>query len=333
MLPPWLDTVWQKLNQARLRGRLPHALLLSGMQGSGKQMIAEQLAHALLCEAPDADGNPCGKCSACAWIQAGTHPDLLWQRPGEAGKSIKVDEIRTLCSNLAMTSHAGRYKVTIIQPAEALNINAANSLLKTLEEPTDRTLIMLLSSVPGRLPATIRSRCQRVTFPIPEQMLTCQWLESQGVESETAIRCVKLASGAPVKALELAQSDYAQLRARYLLQLQGVFEGSLDPLQVASDWAAEQEPVGLEGWRAWLEDAIRWKIAGYPTFAGPDAEQLQQIAETVDCRVLFDLTDRIANALNNMSSGLNRQLILEDLLISWAGQPRTGSQTQMATGR
>jgi DNA polymerase-3 subunit delta' len=333
MTLPWLDSIWQRLNQARLRDRLPHALLLSGVTGIGKQIIARQLAEALLCEAPDAEGSQCGKCSACAWLQAGTHPDLLIQRPEEPGKSIKVDEIRGLCGNLAMTSHSGRYKIAIIEPAEALNINAANSLLKTLEEPTERTLLMLLSAAPGRLPATIRSRCQQVSFPLPDYVLAHQWLEGQGLDSETATHCMRMAMGAPLKALELANSGHEQLREQCLQQLQLIFEGSLDPLRVAADWGAEQQQAGLEGWRAWIEEAIRWKIAGYSSSERPDRIQLQQILEKVDCRVLFNLADRIGNALNNMGTGLNRQLILEDLLISWAEQSRQGSKRQMATGR
>ncbi|MDT8386795.1 MAG: DNA polymerase III subunit delta' [Thiogranum sp.] len=333
ILPPWLHPVWQRLNETRLRDRLPHALLFSGAAGTGKQMIAEQLAHALLCAAPDAAGQACGKCSACSWLLAGTHPDLLVLQPEEAGKSIKIDDVRALCSSLVMTSHAGRYKVAIIHPAEALNINAANSLLKTLEEPTERTVILLLSARPGRLPATVRSRCQQVPFPVPEQSLACEWLKAEGVDPGVALRCLQLAGGGPLAALDVARSDREQRLSGALRQLQQVFEGTLDPLKVAAEWMTDQEQIGLSGWQNWLEEAIRWKIAGSPRIDSPDSAQLQQIVETVDCRLLFSLADRVANALNSLGSGLNRQLILEDLLISWAGQAKRDSMRRIAKSR
>ena len=193
----WLWQYRERLNRTRLRGRLPHALLISGQEGIGKRVLAIQLAHSLLCEQPGADGQPCGQCAACGWLQAGTHPDLLWLLPEEAGKAIKVDQVRALTSELCMTSHAGRYKVAIIQPADAMNRNAANSLLKTLEEPTDNTLVVLLTALPGRLPATIRSRCQQLQVAVPDALSARQWLQDTGMEPGQAIGYLKLAHGAP----------------------------------------------------------------------------------------------------------------------------------------
>jgi len=301
-----------------VQGRLPHALLISGQDGVGKRVLAEQLAYSLLCEQPAADGQPCGQCAACGWLQAGTHPDLLWLLPEEAGKAIKVDQVRALTGELCMTSHAGRYKMVIIQPADAMNKNAANSLLKTLEEPTDNTLLVLLTALPGRLPATIRSRCQQLQIAVPDALLTQQWLQDTGMGTGQAMGYLKLAKGAPLKAQQLAATDSAGIRDQRLQQLVAVFQGNLDPVDIARQWMGESERQYLEWWRAWLEDLIRWKQGGAPPLESEVAQKLHQIVETVDCRQLFDLTDKVANALNSLSSGLNRQLILEDLLIFWA---------------
>jgi DNA polymerase-3 subunit delta' len=251
-------------------------------------------------------------------LQAGSHPDLLWLVPEEVGKAIKVDQVRALTGELFMTSHAGRYKVAIIQPADAMNKNAANSLLKTLEEPTDNTLLVLLTAQPGRLPATIRSRCQQLQVAVPDALMAQQWLQDTGMESGRAILYLQLANGAPLKAQQLAETESVGTRDQRLQQLVAVFQGSLDPVETAKEWMGESERQSLAWWRAWLEDMIRWQQGGQPPREPEVAQKLQRIVETVDCRQLFDLSDKVSNALNSLGSGLNRQLILEDLLIFWA---------------
>ena len=314
----WLQQYRERLNRTRAQGRLPHALLISGQDGVGKRVLAEQLAQSLLCEQPAADGQPCGQCAACGWLRAGTHPDLLWLLPEETGKAIKVDQVRALSGELCMTSHAGRYKMAIIQPADAMNQNAANSLLKTLEEPTDNTLLVLLTALPGRLPATIRSRCQQLQIAVPDAVSAQHWLLQTGMQAEQARRYLKMANGAPLKAQQLAASDSAGIRDQRLQQLAAVFQGSLDPVDIAKQWMGESEQQYLDWWRVWLQDLIRWQQGGQAPFEPEVAQNLLQVVETVDCRQLFDVLDKISNALNSVSSGLNRQLILEDLLIFWA---------------
>jgi len=314
----WLTKAWQQLDQARTQGRLPHALLIKGQQGIGKHVLAERLASALLCEYPDHDGQACGDCQACGWLQAGTHPDLFKLQPEEAGKVIKIDQVRALNTALAMTSHAGRYKVAIIQPADAMNVNAANSLLKTLEEPAANTLLMLLTAAPGRLPATIRSRCQQLAVTTPDVPCAQQWLQEEGIDADSSARYLELANGAPLLARQMAGRDDSALRDQRLAQLQGVFAGQLDPVQAAKDWLENNEQQTLEWWRVWLQALLRWQLAAQPPAEVDVAQKLQQIVETVDCRQLFDMRDLITHALNAAGSGLNRQMVLEDLLISWA---------------
>jgi DNA polymerase-3 subunit delta' len=314
----WLARPWQQLNQARVQGRLPHALLIKGQNGVGKRMLAEQLAAALLCEQADAGGQPCGHCHSCGWLQAGTHPDLSWITPEETGKAIKIDQIRALNTALAMTSHAGRYKIAIIQPADAMNVNAANSLLKTLEEPAANTLLLLLTAVPGRLPATIRSRCQQLEVATPDADSAQRWLVAEGVDPDSSVRYLKLANGAPLQARQMANTDDSAVRDQRLEQLQAIFTGQLDPVQTAKDWVDESERQTLEWWRVWLQELVRWQLAGQQPPEADVVHKLRQIVETVDCRQLFYISDQVTNALNTTGSGLNRQMVLEDVLISWA---------------
>jgi len=132
------------------------------------------------------------------------------------------------------------------------------------------------------------------------------------------VRYLKLANGAPLKARQMADTDDSVIRDQRLQQLQAIFAGQLDPVQTAKDWVDESERQTLEWWRVWLQELVRWQVAGQHPPEADVAQKLHQIVETVDCRQLFDLSDRITNALNNTGSGLNRQMVLEDLLIFWA---------------
>lgn len=334
-LPDWLQPYWQRLIETRKQGRFPHALLISGREGIGKGMLARQLGALLLCESTDKQLLPCGHCAACGWLQASTHPDLIEIGPEEAGKAIKVDQIRSLGYELGMTSHSGRYKVAIIEPAEAMNVNAANSLLKTLEEPTENTLLVLLSVSPGRLPATIRSRCQQLRIASPGLEDARRWLETAGVTGVRLERLWSIARGAPLKVLSVADSDLLPLRDQRLEELSSVFSGRLDPLQVAADWSADtaHRALLLDWWREWLQDLICWQQASRAPRDAEVVQKLQQIVETVDCKQLFQLVDRVNKVLISLGSGLNLQLQLEDLLIAWASLSGRPDQRANLAGR
>jgi DNA polymerase-3 subunit delta' len=332
--PHWLDATWQRLVSTYRQGRLPHALLVTGQDGIGKNLLVDRLTALLLCERADELGRACGQCAACGWLRAGSHPDLTMLRPDEPGKAIKIDQVRSLCIELGMTSHAGRYKVAVIAPADAMNVNAANSLLKTLEEPTPRTLLVLLTASPGRLPATVRSRCHHLAVRTPEAGQALEWLyTSRGIDRAVAARCLHISAGAPLAAAELAGSGCLALHDQRLAELAAIFNGRLDPLRAASDWSGEQELSTLRWWQTWLQALIRWRQTGQSPNQPQVAQLLRQIPEKVDCRKLFELSDRVTMALNSRGSGLNRQLLMEDLLIEWAGLAGRPSRTSEATGR
>jgi DNA polymerase-3 subunit delta' len=305
-------------------------LLISGAEGLGKRRLAEQIAALLLCEKPQND-SACETCIACNSLHTAAHADLLELHPEEPGKAIKIDQIRELVTALGMTSHRGRFKVVIIDPADAMNINAANSLLKTLEEPTDDTLLMLLSASPGRLPATIRSRCQHLKINSPADAMALQWIQENGVPSAQANDYLAAAQGVPGKALDLAATDgllrYMQVQKTLLFLLCG----RQDPVQIAAEWSADAASVlqTLNWWMDWIRAATRWQQAGLRPAQEKLAHMLQEIVETVDCRQLYGLYDRIFRAVPHLGSGLNRQLLLEDLLIEWAGLNRRRTQQIM----
>ena len=201
MIYPWQDRQWQQLMRQRQQQRLAHALLFQGPAGIGKKQCARTLAQALLCQQPDASGFACGRCEACHLVNAGTHPDYRVLEPTPPATStstnpvltIKIDALRDLYRALSETSQFGGYRVAVIQDADKMPTQAANSLLKTLEEPGSDTLMVLVSSHPQRLPVTIRSRCQAIRFEVPEtrfgpRMARWLWYQWRADRIETGPR-------------------------------------------------------------------------------------------------------------------------------------------------
>src|SRR5215475_7988935 len=165
--PSWLAAAMTALGTAHEQGRMPHALLIHEAPGTGGDWLATWAAALVLCERGKAA--PCGDCTACRRIASLHHPDVNWVRLQEDSRQIRIEQVRELAAELALTSHSGGYKVAILTPADALNRFAANALLKTLEEPSPRTLLILVATQPSRLPPTVISRCQRLRVRAPER--------------------------------------------------------------------------------------------------------------------------------------------------------------------
>lgn len=243
-LAPWLAAPRDLLAERLRRGAMPHALLIAGAEGLGKRALAAQLAAMLLC-ARGADG-PCGRCRACLLLAAGSHPDrvevtLGLRDDGKPRTEIVVDQVRALSERLAMTPQFGGYQVVIVDPADAMNASAANALLKTLEEPTPGTVIALVSDHPSRLPATIRSRCQRVLLVPPARAQALDWLAKHNVPEAATV--LDAAAGNPGLALALAGSGGIAARAEVIRDLCALWNGSAAPVEVANRWAkAELAP-------------------------------------------------------------------------------------------
>jgi DNA polymerase-3 subunit delta' len=191
---------------ARLE-RLPHALLVYGPRGVGKLALAETMAQLLLCEGKP---RPCGACDACRWFLGGNHPDfrrvepeIFWaEKPEKPSIIVKVEQVRELADFLYLRSHRGKLRVALVHPAEDMNENAANALLKGLEEPPPGAIFILVSHRPAQLLPTILSRCVKVPVPIPPRETALQWLAAQKVPD--AGRWLAYSGGAPLRAVEYA---------------------------------------------------------------------------------------------------------------------------------
>lgn len=314
MHPDWLKPQWDALWTAHRQQRLPHALMLSGPAGIGKEALASAFAQSLLCAEPGPTGSACGRCAACRLFQAGTHPDAVFVQPEEAGKSIKVEQVRELSAALTMTSHAGGRKVAVIAPADALNLNAANSLLKTLEEPTDNTHMLLVTAAPGRLPITVRSRCQAVKCTGPARANALAWLAGEVDAGMDAALLLDMADGAPLLARAMAVGDQIEDWQTFRTELAALSQGKADPTALATQWGQRDGLRYLCWARVQLTTAVRSACGGAtrpPDWLGPNAQ--------FDPRRAFELLDRLTFATAQWSSGLSTQLLLNDVLLAWTG--------------
>jgi len=246
-LANWHAEPWRKLVARRTQDRLAHALLLCGAEGLGKRAFADAFAAALLCQQPHADGRACGECRTCRLVQAGSHPDLVrvsleLRDDGKPRTEIIVDQIRALSERLGMTPQFGGWQIALIDPADALNVAAANALLKTLEEPTPATLLALVADAPSRLPATIRSRCQRIEFRVPTRSEAQDWLVAQDIDAKSAASALDASGGNPGLALGWVQSGDLATRDDVAKDLRNLCAGKASAVDVANRWSkAEAE--------------------------------------------------------------------------------------------
>jgi DNA polymerase-3 subunit delta' len=303
----WHAQDWQRLLARRAQDRLPHALLLSGAAGLGKRAFAAAFVATLLCErrGEHDEGLACGQCRACALLEAGSHPDsvrvtLELRDDGAPRTEITVDQIRVLGERLALTPQFGGLQIVLIDPADAMNASAANALLKTLEEPTPATVIALIADRPARLPATIRSRCQRIDFHLPPRAQALAWLAQQGVEAKAAAKALAVAAGNPGVALELARSDGLKLHAEVDADLRALFDGTAAASQIANRWSKSDPERRL--WLAAMQ-------------LGDNARALTAPAELPKLAAGFD---RINRAREQLRGPLRPELVILDALSALA---------------
>ncbi len=325
---PWQRHQWSLLSGAWRQGRFPHALMLSGMSGMGKGRFASALAQALLCRYRDSEEFACGRCTACRQFESGVHPDFLRVVPEQEGKPIKVDRVRGVGEFLTLKSYDEGGRVVLLAPAEAMNSAAANSLLKILEEPVLGTVLILVTSRPGMLLATIRSRCQQIGFPPPQRAVARQWLQEQPAANHDAELLLELSAGAPLRALQLVAEGVLEQRLELFELFEQIVEGRADPVAVAEQWSQQKRVSEVLFWiDSWLMDMIRLTCSRQPPLlANRDlAERLLRLGRPAGSKRLLALRERVVKAARYLHGSLNPQLLLEDLLISLSALARHGN--------
>lgn len=321
---------WQRAIVGELlarRARWPHAMLITGPAGIGKRVLAQALARALLCESPAANGAPCLTCASCRYAAAGQHPDLRIIEPVEvdddeikAVEWISVERIRALSRWAGLTSHRGGAKTALIVPAERMNAAAANALLKTLEEPPPDTYFMLVSHLPGRLPATIASRCQRIVAPRPTAAEARAWLLAEGVsDAEPALA---QANYAPLRAIALADAGYQTERTTWIRALAAPAQLSVAGLGARIDAAPrdvrrERLAAAVDWLIGWSADLARVRAGAAPVENVAFAPALNELARSVALPALFRYYRNLLRQRALLAHPLSPRLVAEALLIDY----------------
>jgi DNA polymerase-3 subunit delta' len=318
---------WQAADWARIRAefeRMPNAWLFAGPAGIGKRAFAEQLAQALLCEAPLPDGHACGQCEACRWLAAGHHPDYRVLSPeledegGKEGKTtrklpmIKIEAVRELIDFAHLTAHRSGRRVIIVEPAEAMNLAAANALLKILEEPPKDVLFLLVSHNRERLLPTIKSRCRPFVLTRPSQAQALAWLQQAGVQNAEA----ELAQHGGVP---LFDHDPALSEARRQL-LKTLTVPTLASVLAFAE-KVERDKLAfaqvLEWLMKWLADLSSLRLAEHIRYYPEERAALTQLAARADPAQLMKAYDTLLALVPFAQHTLNTRLQIEAALLEY----------------
>ncbi|MCC8341219.1 DNA polymerase III subunit delta' [Pseudomonas stutzeri] len=323
---PWQVDLWRQLAG---RAQHAHAYLLHGPAGIGKRLLAEQLMALLLCQRP-VEARACGKCKACQLLAAQTHPDHYVLGPEEVDKAIRVDQVRDLVGFVTQTAQLGGRKVILLEPAEAMNLNAANALLKSLEEPSGDTVLLLISHQPSRLLPTIKSRCVQQACPLPGRQQSLDWLAARLPELGPELReqLLTLAAGSPLAALKLHEQKVLELRAQVVDGVKKLLKQQQSASQLAEGWNALPLILLFDWFCEWAHLILRYQMAGDEAELGAADMQkvLQYLAQKSSQQKVIALQDWLLEHRQKVlgKANLNRVLLLEALLVQWATLPGAG---------
>jgi DNA polymerase-3 subunit delta' len=320
---PWQDDLWHKLAG---RTQHAHAYLLHGPQGIGKRALAERLMALLLCQRPAAQ-QACGACKSCLLLQAGSHPDNFILEPEEADKAIKVDQVRELVAFVVQTAQLGGRKVVLIEPTEAMNINAANALLKSLEEPSGNTVLLLVSHQPSRLLPTVKSRCVQQACPLPSQAVSLQWLATALPDVDEGARAdlLALAAGSPLAAVRLQAAGIVEQRALVVDGVKKLLKGQQTPSQLADAWSGVPLLLLFDWFCEWSNLLLRYRLTADEQGLGLSdmRKVLQYLADKSTQDKVLAIQDWVLMQRQKVlaKANLNRVLLIEALLVSWMALP------------
>lgn len=321
----WQTQQWQQIMQ---RVVLPHAMLLRGRAGIGKQDFSIDLSRSLLCSSPK-QTVACGTCPSCLWFAEGNHPDFRVISPEDNETSddtalstakkkttkksqISVAQIRALNDYLSLSSHqTNSRRIVLISPAETLNIASANALLKMLEEPPANTIFLLVSSQPQRLLATIISRCQAIDMPLPNKADALTWLAEQGIKN--AELSLDYASGAPLMALQIAEEG--ELTSNLIKNL--ALGAKLDPFECAPAFLKLGMERALDALQKWIFDLTACKLTQHLHYHSQHVNALQALCKSVNLNLLLIFQQKLCDAKKTANHPLSNEMQLENMLLHY----------------
>jgi len=333
---PWLQEQWHDLLQRNQTSGLPHAMLMAGQAGLGKHDLAAATAKRLLCQRPETDQDglqqACSQCHSCQLFEAGTHPDFLVCQHEAKGKQIKIDAIRQVNDFLSKTPQIAASKVVQIYPLEAMNVNAANALLKTLEEPAGNSYLILLAERMGSVLPTIKSRTQKIQITLPTKQQATDWLSQQtwdgkedGLSPDQKQGMIALSldlnANAPLKALEWLSTEAADENLVLFNTMHDWLSAQKDLGSIAKQLVKMELEVLLAWWTTLSLDLLKAQMHASDHLAHKNQQDwLQQLAERANKVKLFALQEKLREVSGRLAAAqgnYNHQLLVESLLLDW----------------
>jgi DNA polymerase-3 subunit delta' len=326
-LYPWQGEIWQRLQG--LRTRLPNALLLKGAEGIGKLDLALNFAQSILCEAPLTSGYACQSCPACHWFEQETNPDFRLIQPDalsvsdeapdkeggkKASREISVDQIRALSSFANLSAHSGGYRVVLIHPAEAMNNNSANALLKTLEEPTDKLLFILVTHKPQQLLPTILSRSLSFAVPMPSRDVGAAWLKQQGVPDPAIL--LAQTGFAPLSALH-SVGEGAGTEERKLMLAAVKQSAKFDAIALAEQLQRAAPVQVIHFLQQWCYDLASFNLTGLIRYHPEQIDLIGNISKSLSLQALLRYIKELQLAKREAFHPLNPKLLFESILLAY----------------
>ena len=297
---PWLASSWQTWLQ--LQSRLGHAYLLTGPAGIGVDVLLTKMAHSLLCQATPQQQKPCGQCPACQQLAQNYYPDLMRLQPLEGKKDLTIDQVRGLQHWLNQTAHQAGRKVVVIEQLERLNLAAFNALLKSLEEPPEQCVFLLSTHQAGRLPATIRSRCQLLKVTAPSFADAKAWLAAQQSLPPVALERALLNNWhAPLAALDWINQGFLELDTQWQADLAGLMARQKTVTNVVQSWLKWDDNFSiLQAFQVQVQQAL---------WASLEQKGPQQ--------AWLDLAQQVLWAEKDLRSNANKTLLYENLTMAY----------------
>ncbi len=318
ILFPWQYNNWLLLRRYIKQHRIPQALLISGSKGLGKYDLAKHFAFSLLCTKPGADALYCKECRSCKLIESSTHPDFIEIKPDEGKSTISVDQIRKVIADTYLKPQFETYRSIMINPAEAMTTSAANAFLKCLEEPTERTVFILLTTNPAKLPATITSRCQKLEVTFPEKSTIIDWMKEAGINQnqETLINLLKASVLSPE---QLSNNHTLKQRTDCFEDWLGIARGTFYPAIIADKWKQIPETELLNWLISWVSDLIKCTNRIDPKWlCNLDlTKALQSLSEKLEIIALYGLYSHLLKTRQQIGTSINFQLMIEEILVKW----------------
>lgn len=304
---PWLAEPFEKVRKDADLGRLAHAILVTGPVGAGATEFAYETAKYRLCHSPGEEA--CGKCKACQLLVAGSHPDLRALEPEGAAQSIRVDQIRSLIDFVGQTPQIGDWKLVVINLAHRMNQNAANALLKILEEPAGNCVILLATERPQMLLPTVRSRCSRIRITSPSVNQSVAFLIAQGMDTAEAEHLVGQIGPRPLQIQGWAKQEILPQWKRSMEKLQSLDTGTASPLTVASELAS----IDISLLLTWVMQFVAGR------------SRLLAFQDESRSRAYLELYERLKDCRKELDAGTNPnpQLALESLFLEWQAAVRS----------